>query len=164
MRLNLFAAVIMLVVAISCGSKKTAFEYSEKLVSIEKSLVPDITETESKVGQFFTSGEYDSARIVSQRMEDKISKKMKEIEDNAPPAVEEAENFKKAFLKYFAYMKSVYTSYTKYAMQTNDEERATVWEEMMKVINGKQDAISEMQRMQAKFAKANGFSLDNEAK
>lgn len=164
MRLNLFVVVIILAVAISCGSKKTAFEYSEKLVSMEKSLVPDITETENKVGQFFTNGEYDSARIVSQRMEDKISSKMKEIEDSAPPAVEEAENFKKAFLKYFSYMRSVYTSYTKYSVQTNDEDRATVWEEMMKIINGRQDAIDEMQRMQTKFAKANGFKLDIQAK
>lgn len=160
MRLIFFLTISTVVLLTACGSKKAAFEYSEKLVAMENSLVPDITETESKVEIFFANGQYDSAKIMSQRMEDKIAVKIKEVEEMPPPQAEEAENFKKAFLKYFAYMKSVYSSYTKYATQTGEEERVIAFEEMMKVIDKKQDAIDEVQRMQVKFAKANGFSIN----
>jgi hypothetical protein len=160
MRLSFFIALSIGVLLTACGSKKAAFDYSEKLVAMEQSLVPDITETEDKVEIYLTNGQFDSAKTVSQRMEDKIAEKIKEVENTPPPQVNEAENFKKAFLKYFSYMKSIYTSYAKYASQTTEEDRGMALEEMMNIINNKKEAIEEVQRMQVKFAKANGFSVN----
>lgn len=78
------------------------------------------------------------------------------------PKVEEGENFKQAYLKYFAYIKSVYATYHQYAIQTTAAEREHVRQQMVDLEKEKQTAVSDMQQMQAKFAKANGFKLENQ--
>ena len=159
MRLTFLFITLFLTVITGCKSK-SAFDYSQKLVSIEKSLVPDIKETEDKVAEFFTNKQYDSAAAVSQRMEDKVENKIKEVRAMDAPKVAEAENFKQAYLKYFSYIKSVYTTYREYAQQTTDEDREKVRQQMLDIEKEKQTAVTEMQQTQAKFAKANGFRLE----
>lgn len=151
---------LLLTGLVACKSK-SARDFSEKIVSVENSLIPDITKTENQVSKFFAEQNYDSAAIVSRRMEDIIANKIEEVEKLEPPHVAEADNFKKAFIKYFEYMKSIYTGYKLYAMQTNDEDRAAEWQKFLTLVKGKDDAIEDVQRAQAKFAKANGFRIEN---
>jgi hypothetical protein len=159
MRSNLFIAFVFLILAAGCKSK-SAFNYSQKLVTIENSIIPDIVDTENKVADFFADEKYDSAKIASQRMEDKIESKIKEVEKMEAPKVDEADNFKRAYLKYFSYLKSIYTTYRQYAIETDIEKRGILRHQIINIEAEKKDVIAEVQRVQAKFAKANGFRLE----
>lgn len=159
MKLRSVLFFFLLAGCITCRSK-SAFEYSERIVRTERSLAPDIERTEDQVGNFFTEENYDSAVIVSRRMEDIIGSKIEEIEKLEPPHVKEADNFKRASLKYFSYIKSIYTAYRRYAMQTNEEDRETERLRLVKIVNEKKEAIEDMQRAQSKYAKANGFRVN----
>lgn len=159
MRSNLFIILSFLVIAAGCKSK-AAFNYSQKLVEIENSIIPDIQDTENRVGKFFSNEQYDSAKAASQHMEDKIDSKIKEVEKMDAPKVAEADNFKKAYLKYFAYLKSIYTTYRLYAEETDIAKRESLRQKIINIETEKHGAIAEVQKVQAKFAKANGFRLE----
>jgi hypothetical protein len=152
--------IAFLTTMIGCG-KKAAYNYSQKLVSIEQSLIPDITETQKKLDGYLTNQQYDSAAAASKRMEDKVDLKMREVETMPAPDVEEGENFKKAYLKYFAYIKLLYTGYKNFAMQTTEEAREQARQEVLKVEDGKQQAVADMRAAQSKYAKANGFRVED---
>jgi hypothetical protein len=159
MKLKSVLFFFLLTGLIACKSK-SAFNYSEKIVKIEKSLIPDIERTETQVSGFFSRESYDSAVIVSKRMEDLVDSKIKEIEKFEPPHVNGADNFKQAALKYFSYMKNIYTSYKRYAMQTNEEDREKERQQLLKIVDEKEEAIADMQRAQSRYAEANGLRVD----
>jgi hypothetical protein len=156
---NILLIAFLTMTMIGCG-KKTAYNYSQKLVSIEQSLIPDITETQRKLDRYLTNQQFDSAAAVSQQMEGKIDLKINEAEALPAPDVEEGENFKKAYLKYFAYIKQLYTGYKNFAMQTTEEAREQARQEVIKVEDGKQQAVADMRAAQSKYAKANGFRVE----
>ena len=160
MKSRLLLLFFLLTGLIACKSK-SAFNYSEKIVKTERSLVPDIEKTENEVAGFFSRESYDSAVTVCARMESIVDSKIKEIEKLEPPRVKEADNFKQATLKYFSYMKSIYTAYREYAMQTNEEDREKERQQLIKIVDEKEEAIADMQRVQSKYAKANGLRMEN---
>src|SRR6478672_2987931 len=63
-----FLFIGILCLAMGCKSR-SAFDYSQKLVSIEKSLIPDIRAAQDKIAGYFTSQQFDSAAVISQQME-----------------------------------------------------------------------------------------------
>ena len=159
MRLKSILVLLLLVGLISCKSK-SAFEYSESIVKIERSLSNDITEAEMKIGDHLRNEQYDSAASISKNMEDLVGTKLKEVEKLDVPKVKEADQFQKAAIRYFAYMKSIYTSYKNYALQTTDEGRESERQKLLAVVGEKEQVIDDMQRAQKKYAEANGFKID----
>src|SRR5688572_1131035 len=93
-------AAIFFTGLISCDTKsKSGFKYSEDLVAIEKSLVPDIEATETKVEQFANSGDYDSVVAAATRMESLVQKKIDEIEKKPLPKAKGTDAFKASVLE-----------------------------------------------------------------
>jgi hypothetical protein len=152
--------LLLLVILFSCKSK-TALQFNEKIIGIERSLTPDITSTEERVGKFFEAQQYDSAAAASSRMESLVDSKLKEVEALPAPDVKEADNLKKAAVRYFAYLKSVYTSYKDFSTQTTDDTRETARLNLVKIANQKDDALKDIQVAQKKYAEANGFKIEN---
>jgi hypothetical protein len=152
-------AVSFLIIGLSGCKSKQALDYSEKIVAMEQSLLPEIRRTEQKASEFFTTLQYDSAAAVSLRMEKIIDEKIKKIQTLEPPHVPGADNFKKASVKYFSYLKSIYTGYREFAIQTDDVEREIKRQRVLRTGDEKQDAVDEMQRAQRKFAKENNFRI-----
>ena len=150
-----------LVLLFSCKSK-TALNFNEKIISIEKSLTADITATETNVLRYFENQQYDSAAAASTKMESLVDAKLKEMQAVETPDVKEGENLKKAAVRYFAYLKSIYTSYKEYSTQTTEEARETARQNLVKIANGKDDAIKDIQAAQKKYAEANGFRMENQ--
>ncbi len=132
------------------------------IVKKERGLSPAIEETENKVGKYFTSLNYDSIVIVSKQMEDKIDVELQELIKTAAPGVPEGENFKQASIRYFEYLKSIYTNYKNFGLQTNEEGRTTEQQKMATLVNQKEEVLAEMQASQRKYAMANGFTLKTE--
>jgi hypothetical protein len=152
----------VLAVCFSSCNSKTAYNYSEKIVGIEKSIVPAMTKTEEDVGKYAQDANWDSVKVVSERMESLVEAKLVEIKKTPAPDVKEGENFKRAAIDYFQYIEDIYTSYKNVAVQTTVEERQDATNKMMSTISNKGKALADMQEAQKKFAKANGFTVENQ--
>ena len=160
MKYKLIIATLLLVALVSCNSKKKAFKYSEAIVKLERSMMPDIEQTERKVEQFATVQDYDSIVAVSDRMEKIVDGKLQEVITMPAPKVKEAENFKQASIRYFTYLKNIYTSYKKFGLAQSDEARQREFENLQELVAGKTAALNEMQTAQKKYADTNGFKVE----
>jgi len=156
---KLLLVAILFTGLVACKSK-SAFNFSEQIVAKERSLEPEITATENKVEKFAQAGQFDSMAAVSGRMEKLVQTKIDEIEDMKVPNAKEADAFKSATLKYFKYIKSIYTGYKGVGNAKTDEEREELASELMELANKKNSVLSDMQAAQQKYAKANGFKVE----
>lgn len=153
--------LVVITCAFSCKSK-TAYNYSEKIVGIEKSIVPAMNRTEEDVARYAQEANWDSIKAISERMETLVETKLAEIKKMPAPDVKEGENFKRAAIDYFQYIEDIYTSYKNVAIQTTVDGRQEATNKMMSIIANKEKALTEMQEAQKKFAKANGFKIENQ--
>jgi hypothetical protein len=163
MRKKISFAVILLVCLAGCQSK-SAFNYSQNFVKKEQSLLPEINTTETNIGRYGIAQQFDSLAIAAERMEKLVDEKLKEIKDEPAPDAKEADNFKEAGIKYFSYIKSMYTSYKNYGLAKTPEDREEGMRKIQEVIAAKTAAIEDMQKVQKKYADANGFKLENKYK
>ena len=92
-------------------------------------------------------------------MEDKVDAELQELKNLAAPAVPEGEDFKKAAINYFEFMKSIYTSYKNFGLQTTEEKRMAERQKILDLARHRENVLAEMQAAQRKYANANGFSL-----
>ena len=154
---------ILILIAITIGlvscSSKSAFKFSETIVAKEKSLEPELVKTENEVTKFSTAGQFDSMAAVSEKMERLVDDKLNEIKDLKAPNVKYSEEFKKDAIDYFSYMKSVYTSYAKYAKAESDDTREQEMKHLQDIVSKKNDVIKKMRDSQKKFADANNFKI-----
>jgi hypothetical protein len=155
---NLFIITVLITSLAACKSK-SAFKYSEDIVAKERSLTSEIQSTETKVGNYITANHYDSVAVAGERMEKLVQQKIDEIDAMPVPKAEEADNFKAATLRYFKYIKSLYTSYKDLGNAQTDEGRQDVISVLKKLVADKSTVLKEMQGAQARYAKANGFKV-----
>lgn len=158
-KLPFYIAILFFIA--SCQSK-SAFEFSNTIVKMEKELVPDIEKTESDVQRYISVANYDSIAIAGQRMESLVDAKLTELKNLPAPKAKDADNFKIASIHYFEYLKSIYTSYKNFGMQKTDETREIEKDKLLDLVNKKQAAIDDMQNAQRRFADANGFKIKND--
>lgn len=159
MKLQSVLSILFLIFLLSCKSK-TAYDYSQQIVKIETDLSAAIAAADKKVSKFIESGQNDSAVIISQQMEELAADKLKEVESLAAPHVEEGDNFKKEAVRYFSYLKNIYTSFKRFTMAATDEAKETERLRLIKIVNDKEDATKALQKAQRKFAAANNFKIE----
>ncbi|HEY2720530.1 MAG TPA: hypothetical protein VGI82_02315 [Chitinophagaceae bacterium] len=155
------AAVCMLTAG--CKSK-IAIDYNDMIAGKQKDLGKSMDEAEPNLKNYFASYQYDSIAAVSSRMETQIDSIIAQINRKPAPNVTQAVNFKKAALQYFDYMKSIYTSYKDYGLQTTPQGRQVQQQIMSMVLSQEDKEIADMQQAQKIFAKDNGFKILSEKK
>lgn len=153
-----FLATLIITGMAGCKSK-SAFNYSEDILAIEKSLMPDIQETEKNIAEFVTAGEYDKIADAGTKMEGLVQKKIDQLESMKAPKVKEAGNFKEASLRYFKFIKKMYTGYKNWGNAGTDEEREEELNNLRDMLEDKQEVVDDMQKAQRKYADANGFKI-----
>jgi hypothetical protein len=158
MKLTFVTLSLFLAILVSCKSK-SAFDYSEKIVAIERSLGPSIMTGEKKIIDAFQTSNMDTAIAVSKRMAAIIGEKITDINALTLPDVEEGENFKKATVRHFTNLRDIYAGYGRIAMQPTDEERESERQKVLLMEEDGKKSLVEMQRAQRKFAEANGFKI-----
>lgn len=149
---------LLFILLVSCNTR-SAFQYSQQLVNMEKALGPKIEDTEQKVSKYFAAQQYDSMSFVSMKMEAYLKEAIENANEIPLPDAKEADAFKSSFLNYFQYLKSIYTTYRKVSDSKNDAERNKHLEEVQRIVNMKTDVLSKVQTAQKKFADANGFKV-----
>jgi len=158
MKLPLVAVTFLVMAIISCTTK-SAFEYSETIVRMENELSAEIARADLKVTEYIDRQKKDSAIMMSQQMESLAESKLKAIQKLEAPKVREGDNFKKAAVRYFTYIKTIYTSFKKLTMATTEEEEEFERERLARIIKDKKEAAEAMQKAQKKFALANNFKI-----
>ncbi len=158
---KIIIAAILFAGLASCGKSKSGFKYSQDIVAKERSLQPDINATETKVEKFAMSGQYDSIAAAGAHMEEVVQKKIDEINKMPLPGAKGASDFKAAVMRYFAYIKSMYTAYKDWGSASTDEVRSAELEDIQKLVDGKNEVITDMQKAQKKYAEDNGFKIEN---
>lgn len=153
--------VLLLACLVGCGDKKTAFNYNEDFVKKEKSLEPEITSTEAKVSGYMASEHWDSIGIAGEKMESMIGDIVKQIKDKPAPDVKEGQNFKDAGVRYFEFMKNMYTVYKDYGRAADQEGRDAQLQKLRDLADKKRVEIENIQDAQKKFADANGFKIES---
>ena len=144
--------------AAGCKSK-LAIDYNDMIVKKQKSLGRGMDAVAPLLKNYFASFQYDSIASVSSRMEAKIDTIIRDIAKKPVPNVKQGDNFKKAALHYFDYMKSIYTSYKNYGLQNSPEGRQIQLQIMSMIIKNEDKMIAEMQKAQQIFARDNGFKI-----
>ena len=119
---NVMVPLLFAFFLVGCQSK-SAFDYSQRIVQMETEFSSAISVADEKVGDFLDKNQQDSAISISRHMEELADSKLKEIQQLEAPNVEEGENFKKAAVQYFVYLKAVYSSFNKFTMATSEEEK-----------------------------------------
>jgi hypothetical protein len=152
-------ALTIALTMLSCKSKKIAFNYNQEIVAMEKELEPAIKSTENNVGRYVTAGRYDSIAVAGKLMQDIIQEIIDKIEKQDAPDAKEGENFKLASLKYFKFIRGLYTEYIKLGNAKTDDEKGLVLQDIKKIVDEKNKIIVEMQTAQRKYADANGFKV-----
>ena len=156
--------VILLLLLFTNGlfgcQSKSAFDYSQLIVQMETELSSAIAIADERVGAFLDNNQTDSAILLSQHMEELADNKLKEIQKLEAPDVEEGENFKKAAVQYFVYLKAVYSSFKKFTMASNETEKENEREKLARMVGQKEQVTKELQEAQQKFAKANNFRIE----
>jgi hypothetical protein len=154
-----FYSALLLFFFSSCN-RKSAFNYSQEVVKTEKSLAPQIEETEKKVAEFFPAEKFDSMSIISRDMEAAIQKAIEHLDELPVPDVKEGKEFKAGFMKYFSFMKSVYTDYRKIAEAKTEEERNKLLLKIQQVQTKSREEQEKVRTIQQKYANANGFKIE----
>jgi hypothetical protein len=155
---TIVAIAVICFSGMGCKSK-IAMNYNDLIVEKQKSLGKNMDQAAPLLKNYFASFEYDSIASISSRMEIKIDTIIREIAKKPAPPVKQGENFKRAALHYFDYMKSIYTSYKNYGLQDSPEGRQIQLQIMTMIINNEDKMIAEMQKAQKIFAKDNGFKI-----
>ena len=155
---TVFAIAVVCCFAIGCKSKM-AVDYNNLIVREQQSLAKSMEQTEPQLKNYFANYEYDSIASVSSRMEAKIDSIIHDIQNRPAPKVKQGENFKKAALNYFDYMKTIYTSYKNYGSESTPQGRIIGLAVISRVTNDEDKAIADMQQAQRIFAKDNGFKI-----
>lgn len=156
---TLFVLLLTGILVTSCNTNSSAYKFSETIVGKEKSLEYEIGHTEQKVKDYISEGHYDSMAIISERMGKLVGDKLNEIKAMDPPNAKYAADFKKDAVDYFAFMKSVYTSYVKYAKAGTEDLRDEEMTHLQEIIGKKGEVVRNMQQSQKRFAEANGFKV-----
>jgi hypothetical protein len=157
-RKTIVGVAIICFMGMGCKSK-IAMNYNDMIVEKQKTLAKNMDHAEPLLKTYFSSYQYDSIASVSASMETKIDTIIKQIAKKPAPTVKQGENFKKAALHYFDYMRSIYTSYKNYGLQNSPEGRQIQLQIMTMIINNEDKMVAEMQKAQKIFAKDNGFKI-----
>ena len=156
MTLTRLIAALLLASLLSCKSK-SAFDYSEAIVRMETELSAEIAEADQKLIEYMDGKKPDSAILMSRQMEILAEVKLKEVEKMKVPNVKEGENFQKSAIRYFTFIKSIYSTFRKFTVAGTHTEKEKERKKLAKIIQEKNEVTKAMQEAQRKFAAANNF-------
>lgn len=149
----------------SCQSKaKSARDYNNNLIEKEKSLQPHITTVENNVKNYYAAGQYDSIAAAGEKMEKIVQKAIDDINAMKTPKANGVEDFKAAVIRYFKFIKGLYTDYKEYGLADTEEKRQQILQDIQEIVSKKQEILDDMQSAQKKFAEANHFRLESKPK
>src|SRR5258706_11784670 len=112
-RMIIIATLVAGITACNSNSK-AARDYNNDIIAKERGLQPEVTATEDIVKKYNDEGQFDSIAAAGEKMESTVQRAIDEINAMPAPKIKRGDNFKTAMIKYFAFIKSLYTEYKEY--------------------------------------------------
>lgn len=158
---------IAFVMLFSCKSKttetgpapQTAKEYNEKIIDLEESLSEPLLKAEAEIKVRGERGDFPAMAQSAKAMEDTVDTRINALK-KMEPVGKGGEDFKTVSVRYFEYIKSIYTSYKNIADAKDDAARGKANEEMIKVMNAQTGVMANLKATQDKFAADNAFTIE----
>lgn len=157
-----FASFVIIVLSACNNDSKKAFEYNEMLAQKERSLGPQITAAETRIGENFAKNNMDSVKILSDAMVTTFQKAIDDLDKSpVPDGIKGGENFKQSMISYFKDLKAVYDAYAVLAIQKDSINIKNESDRLVDVINNKNEAVKKIIAAQKKFAQENRFKIED---
>jgi hypothetical protein len=150
--------ILAMVAMIGCR-RNNAFNYSERIVKMEVDLSKKIAVADEKVTRYIDAGHHDSARIISNNMEQLAAQAWEDVKQLKAPDVAEADHFKREAVKYFGYLHTIYAAFHKFVEAPEGAQKETERNNLMKIVKEKDAATRKLQAAQEQFAAANNFRI-----
>lgn len=163
--------LLMMIVAaagmVACKSKSnqpdntslTASEFYEKVAELEETLSEPLLKAEAEIKVRGDKSDFEGIARSAKAMEDTVDTRIK-ILNGMPPAGFGGEDFKLMVVRYFDYIKSIYTTYRKIGEAKTEEERVKAAGEMKNIMDVQSSVMNNLQTSQARFAADNHFTID----
>lgn len=166
MKYIIFVSIAFLLVFVSCKSEKneqavTPQKFNEQIVLLEESLEEPLLKAEAEIKVRSEKADFTGMAQSAKAMEDTVSKKISEIKKIAAVG-KGGEDFKTVAVRYFEYIKSIYTSYRNIAEAKTEEARVEATKKMNDVLNSQPAVLSNLQTSQQKYATDNNFVVGAE--
>jgi hypothetical protein len=157
---NLFYLALLAITVSSC-SGNGAYKYNQAIYRIDQQVAADAEPFYDKISNHMQNGEYDSMALVADKLEKIADDALQKIKKIPIPDAKGADMLSAKTVRYFEQIKNVFTVYKKIATAPNEEIRATHQEQLTNSSQEMSDVMKSLQEEQAKFAKANGFRIED---
>lgn len=172
MRPSIVYTFMLLLVITSCKSKTddastpdgrplTAQEYYQKVIDLEETMTEPLLKTEAEVQARSDKGDFDGVAKSAKAMEDTVDVRINKLK-KMEPVGNGSDDFKTVAVRYFEYVKSIYTAYKNIGNAKTDVTRKEAGDKMANTINAQQGVMQNLNNAQLKFAADNGFTIDVE--
>lgn len=161
MKLKVLVIALLMIGILGCKNKTTitAKQYSDDVVKMEQSLAEPIRQAENEIKNYADSLKYDQLSAAAKKMEDIIQAKIDTLERVDVAGFNGGDDFKTVAVRYFGYIKSLYTSYKAIGDAKDEPGRIAASDKMNQILSVQQNVNLNMQEAQVKFAAENGFEL-----
>ncbi len=154
-----FTLLILTAVLLTSCSNQDAFNFNEDLIARGDSISNIVNSVDAKMTTFLIQNKMDSLELVTTNAEKKVIDLMLNIQNKPTPNVKGATDYKKAFINYLGYVKSLFSLYKYYSTAKTEESKADFLKRIEEKSAKNQEWYSYLVAAQAYYAKANNFRV-----
>ncbi len=157
---GLLASCFVLLISCSSGSgdekMATPEAFNDRVYSMEQSLGEPLLKAEAEIRQKQQQGDFKGMAQAANAMEDSVDLRIRAIRKMKPPGVG-GEDFKTAAVRYFEYLKMIYSNYGEIALAADVQGKDAAENKMARWLNWQTQVLANLRSAQAKYAADNGF-------
>lgn len=153
-------ALLFIVSFLTASCHSDAFTYNQKIAALEASLSPSVNEATQEIIAGYRSGNFERVARTGGIMERKVQEKIDELKRMLLPKAKGAAQFKQEAIRYFSFVKLMYTYYRELGEQKDKEGRERINLKLDEMVRLKNYVISDLRSAQEKFAEENGESMN----
>ncbi len=150
------------VMLISCnnssGDEKasTPEQFNDRVYSMEQSLGEPLLKAEAEIRRQQLQGDFKGMTQTANAMEDSVDLRIRAVREMKPLGVG-GEDFKTAALRYFEYLKKIYSNYGEIAQAEDVQSKDAAENKMARWLSWQTQVLANLRSAQAKYAADNDF-------
>lgn len=142
--------------AAEAGKVYTPVQLNETIMALENSLEEPMLKAEAEIKVRSSNANMAGVAQSAKAMEDSIQLRLDAAKNLSPVGVG-GEDFKVVSVRYFEFLKSIYTTYREMAEAKDDNIKMEKAKQMESLMNSQAGVMATLQQAQQKYATDNGF-------
>ncbi|MFT4094136.1 MAG: hypothetical protein QM640_10900 [Niabella sp.] len=139
----------------------TAQEYNDKVIDLEESMSEPLLKTEAELKARSDKDDFAGMAQSAKAMEDTVDLRINALK-KMDAVGKGGEDFKTVAVRYFEYLKSIYTGYRNIAEAKTDEAKKEASEKMTNILSAQPGVMENLRNTQNKYAADNGFVISEQ--